>query len=161
MSLFEVSAEWSELVVRSPATPSTYVRLSDWVRVDEHEVAFAVEAVADGLRAQLDSVSVSVWDRAGDLTEFLDGLAGDFRGWEGERAWVTNRLVLTATFHAGGHVRLRWGLRSGMFAEDPWECSVTTTVEAGEQMSRVASDVRSFLHQGSPQGHPRARALLA
>ncbi|NXY99748.1 permease [Streptomyces sp. BR123] len=148
VSLFEVSAEWPELVVRSPATSATYVRLFDWARVDEHEIAFAVEVVGDGLRARLDSVSVSVWGRAGDLTEFLDGLARDFRGWEGERSWVTNRLVLTATFHSGGHVQLSWGLRSGIFAEDAWQCLVTTTLEAGEQMSRVASDVRSFLHQG-------------
>ncbi|MFD8010740.1 DUF6228 family protein [Streptomyces sp. NPDC058955] len=148
MSLFEVSAEWSEFVVRSPTAPATYVRLFDRTRVDEDEIAFAVEVMADGLCARLDSVSVSVWDRAGDLTEFLDGLARDFRGWEGERSWVTNRLVLTALFRSGGHVQLSWGLRSGIFAEDAWECSVTTTLEAGEQMSRVASDVRSFLHQG-------------
>ncbi|WP_412079457.1 DUF6228 family protein (plasmid) [Streptomyces xanthophaeus] len=148
MSLFEVSSEWSELVVRSRTTPSTYVRLFDWARVDDHEVAFAVEVVADGLQARLESVSASVWDRAGDLTEFLDGLARDFRGWEGDRSWVTNQLVLAATFHSGGHVQLSWGLRLGIFAEDSWECSVTTTLEAGEQMSRVASDVRSFLHQG-------------
>ncbi|MFE7096723.1 DUF6228 family protein [Streptomyces erythrochromogenes] len=148
MSLFEVSPEWSELVVRSPTTPSTYVRLFDWARVDDHEITFAVEVAADGLRARLDSVSASVWDRAGDLTEFLDGLARDFRGWEGDRAWVTNQLVLTAVFHSGGHVQLSWGLRPGMLAEDSWECSVTTTLEAGEQMSRVAADVRSFLHQG-------------
>ncbi|WP_324606264.1 DUF6228 family protein [Streptomyces globisporus] len=45
-------------------------------------------------------------------------------------------------------VRLSWGLRSGIFAEDSWGCSVTTTLEAGEQMSSVASDVRGFLHQG-------------
>ncbi|MFF4607378.1 DUF6228 family protein [Streptomyces sp. NPDC001339] len=77
MSVSEVSAEWSEFVVRSPETPSTYVRLFDWARVDEHEVAFAVEAVGDGLCARLDSVNVSVWDGAGDLAEFLDGLAGD------------------------------------------------------------------------------------
>ncbi|MFH7594315.1 DUF6228 family protein [Streptomyces racemochromogenes] len=148
MSVFEVSPQRSELVVRSPETPSTYVRLSDWARLDEHEVAIAVEAVADGLRARLDAESISVWDRAGDLTDFLEGLAYDFRGWEGERTWVTNRLVLTATFQAGGHVQLRWALRAGVFAEDAWECSVTTTLEAGEQMSRLSSELRRFLHQG-------------
>ncbi|MGW6617110.1 DUF6228 family protein [Streptomyces erythrochromogenes] len=148
MSLFEVSAESSEVVVRSATTPSTYVRLFERVRVDEYETTFTVEAAADGLRARLDAVNVSVWDRAGDLTGFLEGLAKDFRGWEGERSWVTNQLVLTATFHSGGHVRLGWGLRFGALAEDSWECSVTTTLEAGEHMSRLASGVRSFLHRG-------------
>ncbi|OLZ63743.1 permease [Streptomyces amritsarensis] len=148
MSLFEVSAESSELVVRSPTSPTTYVRFFDWSRVDDHEIAFGVECVADGMHARLDSVSLSVWDRAGDLTEFLDGLAKDFRGWKEDRSWVTSRLALTAAFHSGGHVQLSWLLRRGTFAEDAWECSVTTTLEAGEQMSKLASDVRSFLHQG-------------
>ena len=75
VSVFEAFTEWSELVVRSPETPSTYVRLFEWARVDAHQVAFAVEAVADGLCARLDSVSISVWDGVGNLTEFLDGLA--------------------------------------------------------------------------------------
>ncbi|MCB5177991.1 DUF6228 family protein [Streptomyces antimicrobicus] len=148
MSVFDVSADRSELVVRSPTTPTTYVRFSDWARLDEHEITLAVEVEADGLRARLDSVHVSVWDRAGDLTEFLDDLATDFRGWEGERTWVTHHLVLTATFRTGGHVQLSWGLRFGLFAEDAWECSVATTLEAGEQMSQLAADMRSFLHQG-------------
>ncbi|WP_260867679.1 DUF6228 family protein [Streptomyces sp. SAJ15] len=148
MSVFEFSAERPELVVRSPGASSTYIRLFDWARVDEYEVAFAVEAVADGLRACLDSVEVSVWDGVGDLADFLDGLARDFRGWEGKRTWTNNRLVLTAAFQAGGHVRLSWTLRFGIFAEDSWECALTTTLEAGEQMSGLAADVRSFLHQG-------------
>ncbi|GDY69457.1 hypothetical protein SAV14893_088500 [Streptomyces avermitilis] len=58
------------------------VRLFDWSRADEYEVAFAVEAVADGVRARFDTVTATVWD---DMGGFFDGLARDFRGWEGER----------------------------------------------------------------------------
>ncbi|MGV9288246.1 DUF6228 family protein [Streptomyces sp. NPDC003719] len=31
---------------------------------------------------------------------------GDFRGWEGERVWSNNHLVVTAVFGSGGHVSL-------------------------------------------------------
>ncbi|WP_254886078.1 hypothetical protein [Streptomyces sp. NA02950] len=37
---------------------------------------------------------------------------------------MTNRLVLTATFQAGGHVQLRWGLRLGIFC---WPASAAGT----------------------------------
>ncbi|MFI8294295.1 DUF6228 family protein [Streptomyces sp. NPDC085614] len=43
--------------------------------------------MADGLHARRESVSISVWESAGDLTEFLDGPAEDFRGWKGGRTW--------------------------------------------------------------------------
>ncbi|MFF0001397.1 DUF6228 family protein [Streptomyces avermitilis] len=82
----------------------------DWSRADEYEVALAVEAVADGVRARFETVTATVWD---DMGEFFDGLARDFRGWEGERVWANNHLVVTATFSPGGHVFLSWSLRSG------------------------------------------------
>ncbi|MEV5731262.1 DUF6228 family protein [Streptomyces pharetrae] len=87
-----------ELVVRGPGALATCVRLFDWSRADEYETVFAVEAVADGVRARLENVTVTVWD---DMREFFDGLARDFRGWEGERVWINNHLVLTATFGSG------------------------------------------------------------
>ncbi len=101
-----------ELVVRGPGALATSVRLFDWSRADEYETVFAVEAVADGVRARLENVTVTVWD---DMSEFFDGLARDFRGWEGERVWINNHLVVTATFGSGGHVYLDWTLRSGFF----------------------------------------------
>ncbi|MGW4824831.1 DUF6228 family protein [Streptomyces sp. NPDC004227] len=33
-----------------------------------------------------------------------NGLACDFRGWEGERVLANNHLVVTASFRSGGHV---------------------------------------------------------
>ncbi|MFB7115870.1 DUF6228 family protein [Streptomyces sp. NPDC056190] len=33
-----------------------------------------------------------------------NGLARDFRGWEGERVRANNHLVVTASFRSGGHV---------------------------------------------------------
>ncbi|MFE7216627.1 DUF6228 family protein [Streptomyces sp. NPDC001698] len=74
-----------------------------------------------GVRTRLETVTMTVWDNLG---EFFDGLARDFRGWEGERVRADNHLVVTASFRSGGHVHLSWTLRSGFFPED-WKCTVT------------------------------------
>ncbi|MER5432348.1 DUF6228 family protein [Streptomyces sp. NPDC002588] len=144
MSLIEVGPGQVELVLRGQGVLAASVRLFDWSRTDEYETAFAVEAVADGVRARLDNVTVTVWD---DMSEFFDGLARDFRGWDGERVWINNHLVLTATFGSGGHVHLCWTLQSDFFPGG-WKSTVTTVIEAGEGMTAVAADVREFLSQG-------------
>ncbi|MFJ1618674.1 DUF6228 family protein [Streptomyces sp. NPDC088251] len=84
MSLIEVVPGQVELVVRGGGGASALYPVVRLSRTDEFEVVFAVEAVDDGLRARIEAVTVSAWDGAGYLTEFLDGLARDFRGWEGE-----------------------------------------------------------------------------
>lgn len=144
MSLIEAGPGQVELVVQGPGATATSIRLFDWSRADDYETVFSVEALAKGVRARLEDVTVTVWD---DMGEFFDGLARDFRGWEGERTWLTNDLVVTAVFGSGGHVCLRWTVRSGFFPED-WTCTVTTVVEAGEGMTAVAADLRGFLTQG-------------
>lgn len=102
-----------------------------------------MEAIDDGVRARIESVTVTVWD---NMSEFFDGLARDFRGWEGERVWGNNNLVVTATFGSGGHVYLGWTPRSGFFPGD-WNCTVTTVIEAGEEMTAVAAELRAFLRE--------------
>ncbi|MFI2027771.1 hypothetical protein [Streptomyces buecherae] len=52
MSLMEVGSGQVKLVVRGPGPLATSVRSFDWSRADAYETAFAVEAVADGVRAQ-------------------------------------------------------------------------------------------------------------
>ncbi|MEV6381733.1 DUF6228 family protein [Streptomyces sp. NPDC051773] len=83
-------------------------------------------------------MTVSAWDGAGYLTEFLDGLARDFRGWEGVRSWVNNELVVAATFGSGGHVCLSWTLRADVLSSG-WEHTVTTVIDAGEELTTVGS----------------------
>lgn len=143
VSLIEVDSGQVELVVRGSGAQAPSVRLFERSRADEYEFAFAVEAIDDGVRARLETVTVTVWD---NMSEFFDGLARDFRGWEGERVWGNNRLVVTATFGSGGHVYLGWTLRSGFFPGD-WNCTVTTVIEAGEGMAAVAADLREFLRE--------------
>ncbi len=121
------------------------MRLFDWAREDEYHVVFGAEATDAGVQARVETVGVSVWDK---LDDFFDGLAKDFRGWDGERAWTNNHLVVAATFGRGGHVYVRWTLRADVF-DNGWECTVSTVVEAGEEMAALAADLRAFLGQGS------------
>ncbi|MEU5076073.1 DUF6228 family protein [Streptomyces asoensis] len=74
MSLIEVGPGQVELVVRGSGTLAISVRLFDWSRADEYETIFAAEAVADGMRARIENVTVTVWD---DMSEFFNGLARD------------------------------------------------------------------------------------
>lgn len=114
------------------------------MREDEYHTVFAVQAMADGMRARLENVTVTVWD---DMGEFFDGPARDFRGWQGERIRSSNHLAVTAAFGSGGHVYLRWTLRSGCFPGD-WTCTMTNVIEAGEKVTALAANLREFLHQG-------------
>ena len=115
----------------------------------EYDVQMAAELNADGLRAQCDSLVVSPWDRDAFVT-LLDGLAAHFHGWTGPRTWRTNRFSLEAVFHSGGHVQLTWALTPTMI--DPlWRVAMTTWIEAGEQMSALAADARSFLTRPEPR----------
>ncbi len=136
--------ESPEIIVRSQDDPDTRVRLFGRYFPDEHGTGFAVELCADGLRARLDSVETWVWDHE-YLHDFLARLAADFRGWYGERTWNTNHLTLRAVFRSGGHVGLTWTLMSRTTQEDSWRASATTWLEAGEQMTALAADVREFL----------------
>jgi hypothetical protein len=139
--------EPAEVTVRCQDDRDVHVRLCDLFVQDEDCVHYAIEAGAPGLNARLDGVAA--WNWNGDLAPFLEGLARDFRGWQGERVWQTNDrdLTLRAVFRSGGHVGLTWTLRPWRTPVDSWDASVTTWLEAGEQMSALAADVRQLLGQ--------------
>lgn len=52
---------------------------------------------------------------------------------------------MSAAFRSGGYVGLTWALRPWAQAAGGWGASVTTWLEAGEQMASLAADVRAFL----------------
>ncbi|MFE2689648.1 DUF6228 family protein [Streptomyces mirabilis] len=56
----------------------------------------------------------------------------------------------SAVFRSGGHVGLTWTLRPWPRAAGGWSASATTWLEAGEQMTALAADLRHFL-----AGEPR------
>ncbi len=124
------------------------MRLCDPFRPDEDRVQYAVEAHAPGLVVRVDQVVA--WDRGADLVPFLEGLASDFRGWDGRREWQTNDgdLAVGAVFRSGGHVGLTWTLHPWRRAAGGWKASVTTWLEAGEQMSALAAEARHFFARG-------------
>jgi hypothetical protein len=123
------------------------VRFYDRWRPDEDGVHYAIEASAPGLTARIDEAVAGIWGP--DLAAFLDELAGDFRGWPGERTWhsLDRDLTINAVFRSGGHVGLTWTLRPWPGKYGGWSASVTTWQEAGEQMTALASDIRAFLHR--------------
>ncbi|WP_217251556.1 DUF6228 family protein [Streptomyces sp. AC602_WCS936] len=154
MSTHEVGlTELTEVVVRSQDNPAVRVRFCDRFRPDDDCVHYAIEACAPGLNARVDEVVAWIWEA--DLVPFLEELARDFRGWDGERVWQNSDhdLTVTAVFRAGGHVGLTWTLQPWPTAAGGRAGYVTTWLEAGEQMSILAADLRHFLHEnGSDRG---------
>jgi hypothetical protein len=130
------------VTVRSWCDPGTWVRFSDWRLPDDYGLSFSIELHSHELRTRR-GIEDWTWEQ-GEPADFLDRLVADFRGWEGERTWRVNDLALRAVFRSGGHVGLTWTLRSWNAEFDNWEASVTTCVEAGEQLSALAADVRHF-----------------
>ena len=120
------------------------VRLYSRYFPDEYGIGFAVDARAEGLHAKLRGVEMWVWDEVW-LADFIGQLAADYRGWPDERAWRGDHLTVRATFHSRGHVALTWELQPWVSRSDTWRASITTWVEAGEQMSNLAADLREFL----------------
>lgn len=74
-------------------------------------------------------------------------LAANYQGWAGERSWYTHdrHLTISAVFRSGSHFGLIWPVRPWPQAAGGWGASVTTWLEAGEQMTSLAADVRAFL----------------
>jgi len=145
-----------DLAIRCSKNPSVRIRFCDRRfagdytihMADDYDTHMAIEFIADGLHAQFDDILFSPWDRD-DLINFLDGLAADFHGWTGHRTWSTNHLALEANYGSGGHVELNWTLLPALIYP-PWRATVTTTIEAGEQMSTLAEDTRFFLTRPKP-----------
>jgi len=124
---------------------SIIVTLRDRFSFDADSVHYAAEVSAPGLTARVNEVVA--WTGDSDLVPFLEGLAADYRGWDGARHWQTGDrdLAVSAVFRSGGYVGLTWTLRPWRKAAGGWGASVTTWVEAGEQMASLASDIRQFL----------------
>ncbi|MFC8074550.1 DUF6228 family protein [Streptomyces sp. NPDC057307] len=149
--------EQAGVTIRCQDNPSVGVRFCDRSSFDEDCVHYAVEAWAPGLTARVGEVVAWVWDS--DLVPFLARLAADHRGWDGERTWRNDDrdLAVSAVFRSGGHIGLTWTLRPWPDAAGGWRASVTTWLEAGEQMSSFAADVRHFL--APPVAEPRSAPL--
>ncbi|MFF9977989.1 DUF6228 family protein [Streptomyces erythrochromogenes] len=142
--------ERPHVAIRCQDNESVRVGFHDRRSSDGHCVHYCVAVEAPGMRARLDDAVAWIGD-GGDLAPFLEGLAADFTGWDGERCWQTNDrdLAVSAVFRSGGYIALTWTLRPWRHDAGGWGASVTTRLEAGEQMASLAADLRHFLEDGA------------
>ncbi|MFI6006057.1 DUF6228 family protein [Streptomyces sp. NPDC051366] len=138
--------KWADAAILCQDNSSVGVSFRDRHSSDDYCVHYSIEVQAPGLSARIDKVVAWIGDN-GDLAPFLEKLAADFAGWDGERCWETNDrdLAVSAVFRSGGYVGLTWTLRPWRNASCGWSASVTTWLEAGEQMGSFAADIRHFL----------------
>jgi len=81
-----------------------------------------------------------------ELVAFFNGLASDWRGWQGQRTYesLEHDLRLTATHDA--HVQL-----VAQLATDQWTATGVVQLDPGEEMTRAAEDVAALLSPLEPQ----------
>jgi hypothetical protein len=132
------------------AETGTWVRL--WNRClnwGDDVTQVCVEIGAAEMRATAHQVAL-IPDNGEFLTGYLDELDGDFTGWTGVRTWRTadRDLRLDAEFRSRGHVDVTWTVRPWRGSAGRWQASVVTTMEAGEQLRSLATDMYRFLQPG-------------
>lgn len=119
------------------------VRLAftEYRRKDDYISEYLVLADGNGLQAR---VPVIASDDGDGLATFVSELAESFRGWEGARHWrsLEDQLAIEASWQSRGHVLLRFRMRPSIY--DLWTTSIDITVEAGEELKRLADDLQSF-----------------
>ncbi|HEY8456034.1 MAG TPA: DUF6228 family protein [Actinopolymorphaceae bacterium] len=137
-----------EPLVLQYATPNAWILhppTDPWG--DGYVAVMRAELRGHGLHASTDvKVSLPSEDEDPDLLPFFQGLARDWRGWSGERAWrsLDGKLWIHAVHDGAGHVSMTATLRESASAPDAWTARVTVSVEAGEQMSTLVADLRSL-----------------
>ena len=96
-------------------------------------------------------VKAATWVRTlgGDgIVPWAADLAESYRGWDGVRTWelLEHDLRIDAMHDGQGHVSLRFVIR-GPRAYEPnaWDASVVVTLDAGEDMRRLATELDDLL----------------
>jgi hypothetical protein len=83
-----------------------------------------------------------------DPVEFFDGLAHDWRGWEGPREWWTEGLALTCRHDGVGHITIDAVVGGGAApTHDDWTVHATVSIEPGA-LDHVAAQFRRLLGRG-------------
>ncbi|MGW3350023.1 DUF6228 family protein [Nonomuraea rubra] len=127
-------------IVRSPQDPygDGYVHTVATELYDDGMTASTVAKI-DGMYASLDCT----------LPGFVEGLAAEWRGWDGVRSWASmeRELALDVRHDRRGHVSLGVTLRaSGPDWDDTaWSARAVFVLEAGEELARFATDLSRFL----------------
>jgi hypothetical protein len=82
----------------------------------------------------------------GDLLHFFDGMARDWKGWDGARVFESLEHDLTLTATHDGHIRLVVRLREST-VPDGWDVTVRLGLDPGEQLTDIASGLHVVLGQ--------------
>lgn len=115
---------------------------SDPLYASDDIVEYTVRVEGNGLSAR--AVLVSLDTGGFGLPRFIDGLADEFRGWDGTQTWenADHDLAVDATWSNRGYVSLDWRLTPSLY--DRWSVNVVVEVEAGEEMARLAGGLHRF-----------------
>jgi len=106
--------------------------------------SFRAEVRRDRLHASADIVSrVHRGHPSDGLADFFTGLAANWKGWSGQREWISfeRDLKLSAQSHHTGHIHLHVHLNHG--APPSWELGFGLGLEAGE-LERLSTEARAF-----------------
>ena len=132
------TAEGYQWIMHPPVDPygEGYVRKAD------------VEIRADGLTVRTTATLSAMYDKV-DLAEYFAGLAADWRGWKGERQWeALEQEMQIDSWHDGrANVMVAVTVRrpERAYADDAWSARIVFTLESGEQLTALASDIRNLL----------------
>jgi hypothetical protein len=104
----------------------------------------------DGLTAvTIATIDGPYADPAMALSGFVEGLAADWQGWDGFRTWqaMGRELAIVARHDRRGYVSLSVTLRASgpNWDETAWSATAVFVLEAGEEMTRFASDLGHWL----------------
>ena len=78
-----------------------------------------------------------------ELAAYFGGLASNWRGWPGERAYESLEDALRLTATHDGHVQLAVQLRE--FRPDGWSVAAVIQLDAGEELATAAREVAALL----------------
>lgn len=96
-------------------------------------------------------VNAATWVRTLDgdgVVAWVASLAESFSGWDGTRTWesLDHDLRIDATHDGRGHVSLRFVIRGPRgYEPGAWEASVVVTLDAGEDMRRLAAELTELV----------------
>jgi hypothetical protein len=110
-----------------------------------HVWELAVELLGEGLNARAVVELPAAGDGEPGLARFFESLADSWRGWPGTRSWQSlgfGALRLDAT-HDGA--RRVWLAATLTPEHDEWSARIVVSVEAGEQLRRIAAEARALL----------------
>ncbi|SEG49223.1 hypothetical protein SAMN04489712_105521 [Thermomonospora echinospora] len=83
-----------------------------------------------------------------NLQDFLLGLAKDWRGWPGVRSWTSmdGEMTLEAGHDGRAYVSIAVTLRDCPHDPGGWSARIVLSLEAGEELRRLADTAERFLH---------------